>query len=177
MDYLIISWLNGFAGQKIWLDILGIILAEFLIFFLPLVIVFTYFFSSKRKKLLTIALKIIFSLALVYGLNYLVGLIFARLRPFVDHKEIYQLAKFFDKTTDYSFPSYHTATAFVMAFIVLLDWRKFGIILLIPALLVGLGRVFAGVHYPTDILGGIITALVSAYSINFIFKYFKYGNS
>lgn len=177
MDYLILKWINGLAGRNFWLDVGGIILAEFLIFCLPLIIILVYFFSAKRKDFLPFCLKIIFSLVIVYGLNYLISLYFRRPRPFIDHGEIYQLAKFFTKTTDYSFPSYHTAVTFIMAFAVLLDWRKFGIILLIPALLVGLGRVFVGVHYPTDVLGGIITALIATGAANFVFNYFKHGNT
>lgn len=177
MDYLILRWFNGFAGQYIWLDILGIVMAEFLILSLPLIIFLVYFLSKRRKNLLPVIFKVIFSLALVCALNYLISLIFVRQRPFVDNKEIYQLAKFFNTTTDYSFPSCHTAIAFAMAFVVLLDWRKFGIILLISALIVGMGRVFVGIHYPTDILGGILTALISVCLINFIYKYFEYGNS
>lgn len=168
MDYLILKWFNGFAGQYIWLDILGIVMAEFLIFSLPLIIFLVYFLSKRRKKLLSVIFKVIFSLILVCVLNYLIGLIFARPRPFTDNKDIYQLAKFFTTTTDYSFPSCHTALAFAMAFVVLFDWRKFGIILLIPALIVGIGRIFVGIHYPTDILGGILTALISVCLINFV---------
>ncbi len=177
MDQVFIKWLNSFAGQWEWLDILGLICAEYLIFAIPLIIIFVYFFSKNRKKILSIILKIILALALVYALNYLISLFFIRPRPFVNNNEIYQLAKLFTKPTDFSFPSYHTATVFVFAFMVLLDWKKFGIILLIPALIVGLARIFAGVHYPTDILGGILTALVSIVLINFILKYFKYGNT
>lgn len=177
MDQAFIKWFNGFAGQWEWLDILGLICAEYLIFAIPLIIILVYFFSKKRKKILSIILKIILALALVYILNYLISLIIARPRPFVNNNEIYQLAKLFTKPTDFSFPSYHTATAFVFAFMVLLDWRKFGIILLIPALIIGFARIFAGVHYPTDILGGILTALISIIVINFILKYFKYGNT
>jgi len=161
MDYNFLKWFNSFAGQWEWLDVLGIICAEYLIFAIPLIIFLVYFFSKNRKKMFSIILKIILALALVYTLNYLIGLIFARTRPFVNNNEIYQLAKLFTKPTDFSFPSYHTATVFVFAFIVLLDWKKFGIILLVPALIVGLARIFTGVHYPTDILGGILTAIVS----------------
>lgn len=177
MDYNFLKWFNSFAGQWEWLDILGLIFAEYLIFAIPLIIILVYFFSKNRKKILPIILKIILALALVYALNYLISLIFTRPRPFVNNNEIYQLAKLFAKPTDFSFPSYHTATAFVFAFMVLLDWKKFGIILLIPALIIGFARIFAGVHYPTDILGGILIALVSVISINFILKYFKYGDT
>jgi len=177
MDYVFLKWLNSFAGQWEWLDILGLICAEYLIFAIPLIIVLIYFFSKNRKKTLSIILKIVLALTLVYALTYLISIIVARPRPFVNNNEIYQLTKLFAKPTDFSFPSYHTATVFVFAFVVLLDWKKFGIILLIPALIVGLARIFAGIHYPIDILGGILTAFIGVVLINFILKYFKYGNT
>ena len=177
MDYFLIKWFNGFAGQVEWLDILGLLIAEYLIFAIPLIIILVYFLSKKRKKIFSILLKIVLGLGLVYLLDYLVGLIFPRPRPFVNHQEIYQLAKLFARPIDYSFPSHHTASAFVLALSVLLDWKKFGIILLVMACVIGLGRIFIGVHYPTDILGGIVTAIISVFLINFILKYFKYGNT
>jgi membrane-associated phospholipid phosphatase len=57
-----------------------------------------------------------------------------------------------------SFPSDHAALAFLICFMgaalqVPWSWN------LIPlALWVGWGRVYAGVHYPLDILGGMVTA-------------------
>jgi undecaprenyl-diphosphatase len=89
--------------------------------------------------------------------------------------EVYQLTKFFAQTKDYSFPSYHTAGVFVLALVVLFDWRKFGIILLVPAIIVGIARVFAGVHYPSDILGGILTALISVFFINYLLSKFIFN--
>ncbi len=168
MDYSILRLINNFAGQKIWLDILGIIFSDFLIFAIPLIIILVYFFSKKRRKLFFISLKIIFALVLVCLINYSLKKIIARPRPFVDHNDIYQLAKLFADLKDFSFPSNHAAIAFVMAISVLIDWKKFGLILLGLAVIVGLGRIFVGVHYPTDVLGGIITALVAVFLIKFL---------
>jgi len=170
MDYLILKWINNFAGKYLWLDMLGIILAEYLIFFIPLIVFFFFFFLKRKNKIISLFLKIIFSCLIAYFLSYLINLITLRPRPFVNDRTIYQLSKFFVKSTDYSFPSYHTVTVFIFSFIVLLDWKNFGIILLIPACLVGIGRIFIGVHYPSDILGGILTAFIALLIFDLLVK-------
>ena len=57
---------------------------------------------------------------------------------------------------DASFPSLHAALAFALAFTVLLTHKRYGSILVLCAFLVGLARVLAQVHYPIDILGGVV---------------------
>jgi membrane-associated phospholipid phosphatase len=61
-----------------------------------------------------------------------------------------------------SFPSSHAAAVFGMAFSVLFHEKKLGIIFTIGALLVGLGRILAHVHYAFDIFGGALIAFVVA---------------
>jgi undecaprenyl-diphosphatase len=169
MDKFILQWVNNFAGKREWLDILGVMVSEYLIFLLPIIIFLVYFFSKKSAGFL-IFKKILLSLVFVYLFNYLIGYLVARSRPFVADKGIYQLAKFFAQASDYSFPSQHTAAAFVLALIVFFDKKKLGIILLILAVLIGGSRVFVGVHYPSDILGGILTACLSIFVIDYLIK-------
>lgn len=63
----------------------------------------------------------------------------------------------------FSFPSGHTAAAFVMVTVL----SHFFPVLLLPAvcwaLLVGLSRVFLGVHYPSDILAGMVIGMICGY--------------
>jgi undecaprenyl-diphosphatase len=170
MDQFILQWINNFAGKREWLDMLGVIISEYLIFLLPIIIFLVYFFSKKSNGFL-IFKKILLSLIFVYLFNYLIGYLVARPRPFVTDKGIYQLAKFFARASDYSFPSQHTATAFVLALVVFLDKKKLGIILLILAALIGGSRIFVGVHYPSDILGGILMACLSILFIDYLIKF------
>lgn len=55
---------------------------------------------------------------------------------------------------DGAFPSEHTAMAFALAITVFLHDRKVGFWFVVAALLIGIARVIANVHYPIDILGG-----------------------
>ncbi len=64
-----------------------------------------------------------------------------------------------------SFPSGHTATAFALAFWVFLAtrgtrYRIWGYTALLLAGLVGLSRIYRGVHYPSDVLAGALIGVL-----------------
>ena len=84
---------------------------------------------------------------------------FPTIRPFVRNGgEVDVLFK----PTDAAFPSAHTALAFSLAVTIFMHERKVGWFYLIGALMVGVARVLANVHYPVDILGGaLIGSLVA----------------
>jgi undecaprenyl-diphosphatase len=74
-----------------------------------------------------------------------------RPRPFVDHQGLDVLVT---GKTDYSFVSDHATLTMAMAVGLFVANRKFGLIGLGLALLEGFCRVYMGVHYPTDVIGG-----------------------
>ncbi len=91
-----------------------------------------------------------------YGLSYLIALWFPHSRPIVEHPQIKELIV--PLGTWKSFPSDHTIGAVLLAtsayFLSAGDVLPFAVL----ALLVMAGRVYCGVHYPRDIVGGIIVA-------------------
>ncbi len=64
----------------------------------------------------------------------------------------------------YSFPSGHTCAAFCMAipFLTLQFAPIICIIAIIIAFTVGISRIYIGVHYPTDVMFGIVAAIIAA---------------
>lgn len=83
----------------------------------------------------------------------------SRLRPFEAIPGIINLIHAPDK---YSFPSGHTAAAFIMAIVIGHGIPILIIPLVIWAALVGLSRIYLGVHYPTDVLVGMMIGIGSS---------------
>ncbi len=84
-----------------------------------------------------------------------------RLRPFAGPLNI---VNFTVPSDEFSFPSGHTAAAFVMLVFLSALNPIFFLPALAWALSVGFSRVYLGVHYPSDILAGMALGLVSAHA-------------
>jgi undecaprenyl-diphosphatase len=74
-----------------------------------------------------------------------------RPRPFVDHQGLDVLVH---DRTDYSFVSDHATITMALGVGLFVASRKFGVVGIALALLEGFCRVYLGVHYPTDVVGG-----------------------
>lgn len=75
-----------------------------------------------------------------------------RPRPFVDHRGLDVLVP---GKSDYSFVSDHSTLAMALAVGIFMVHRKAGLAGAVLALLAGVSRVYMGVHYPTDVIGGL----------------------
>ncbi|MFD5631416.1 phosphatase PAP2 family protein [Streptomyces sp. NPDC127072] len=75
----------------------------------------------------------------------------ARPRPFVDHQGLDVLVS---GKTDYSFVSDHATLTMAVAVGLFIAHRRFGLAGIGLALIEGFCRVYMGVHYPTDVIGG-----------------------
>ena len=93
--------------------------------------------------------------------NVFIKNLVARTRPFDVNTAVQLLVA---KPRDYSFPSGHTAASFasVMA-LYLAGEKKMWKAALVLAVLIALSRLYLYVHYPTDIIGGVVFGSLSGY--------------
>jgi undecaprenyl-diphosphatase len=162
MDFRIYKALNGFAYRHDgWEDV-----AKSLEHYAPLlfVVLLAGLFLA-RGKLASIGARrgvvaAALSAGLALGLAKVISDAVARQRPFVEHPHAAHL--FAKHAADYGFPSDHTSGAFAIAVALLLRHRISGWIALVLAVLIGVGRVMIGVHYPTDVLAGAVLGTLCA---------------
>jgi membrane-associated phospholipid phosphatase len=89
--------------------------------------------------------------------NIILKILFKRKRPYIKSSVVNNHSDKIHKTLfdRYSFPSGHTMCSTVFALLMLDKYPNEFLYNLIPVF-VGFSRIFLGVHYPSDIIGGII---------------------
>lgn len=142
-------------GQFWLLDQLMIFASTSLIY---LTFLFTLFLGLKGDiKDKKAFLLIIIGLHVAVLLIKLIHLFYFEPRPWVS----FNFIPLTDHSPDASFPSRHATISSVIAFSYMYFKSKWLLLFLFIAVWIGLSRVFVGVHYPLDILGGFVVAAFS----------------
>jgi len=143
-------------------DVLAIFFAEWLPYLLVIAfLVLVYYRKGWRRKVYLFceaALAIILARGIV---TEVIHYFYHEPRPF----SFFNFAPLFNETS-WSFPSGHAAWFFALALVVLFANRKWGWWFLVLAVLMGIARIYAGVHWPMDVLGGAATGLLCAWFVH-----------
>ena len=157
MDQQIFSWLYNLADKNQLLDWFLMFLAEYLIFILAIAAVILILKEKNWRRRAYFAALVTISTILSRGIfTELIQFYYHRPRPFaaMDFEPlIYHAATS-------SFPSGHMAFFSVVLAVWLIN-RRAGAWFFVGSILIGLGRVAVGVHWPSDILGGILVGALS----------------
>ena len=138
------------------MDYLFIFGAKYL-FLLSPILAGLYFIRVQRETRREILIVSILTVVLAWALSILLGALFYSPQPFV----VENFAPLISQEVENGFPSHHTLLVATVASVFTLWSRRLTYGLWGITLLVGLSRIYVGVHQPIDILGSIAIASIS----------------
>lgn len=153
----------GANNQSEYLDFVMIFGAEYAIY-LTLIMIFAIAFKGEvsEKKALVLTL---FSLPVLFIIIKIIHLFFFEPRPFVT----LDISPLIQHNADASFPSRHTTIISAIAFAYVIFKSRWAFLFLALLAWVGISRIYVGVHYPLDIIGGVFVGIISvAVALNII---------
>ena len=101
--------------------------------------------------------------------NNIIKNIVQRPRPFVTFTD---LEIIIPTPSEFSFPSGHTSSSFAAAAVFYRHLpKKLGLPSVILAGLIGFSRLYVGVHYPTDVIAGVIMGILLSYLAEFLVNF------
>lgn len=156
MDYRIEQLINGPAGGHPLLDAFMRDAATWAVpLFIGIVAAwFAYGWVRGRAAERRGALTALFGAGGALLANQIVLQLWQRPRPFQAHPG--SVTMLVARSADPSFPSDHAAAAVAVAVVLLLAHRRLGTVAVVLAALVCFARVYAGAHYPGDVLAGAL---------------------
>jgi undecaprenyl-diphosphatase len=166
LDLWLFKLINGLAGHTPVLDqVMRALVTDFIVPTFQVLGLLGLWFEGKaipeRRGNQRTVLRAMVALLVASGLVKLSNLIYFRERPFRWH-EINLLFYF---PSDSSFPSNSATVVFAVAAAVWLRNRSWGRPMLLLAAAFAFSRVYTGVHYPGDVLGGFALGAATAWAL------------
>lgn len=153
--------LNGQSGHWALLDRLMKVAAIDLIVVVGLVLLALWFWPAPRRERATnqrLALTAALSAAVALAIGALVGQLHPEARPFVVDPSARLLIA---HAADNGLPSDHALVSFGVAG-ALIWWRRtLGLVTMAMGFVIGIARIYVGVHWPSDILAGLAVGLLT----------------
>jgi undecaprenyl-diphosphatase len=167
--------INNIAGRYQSLDTAVIFLTNYLAYSVSIVVsiyvcVWLPFHKNKpmaRLQSLAQGLELFLSTTATAIIMLVLKVVIAAPRPFTVLSNVHVLLP---NERGYSFPSGHASITFAIATVVYFYHKRLGIFLYLFSLLVALSRIYVGVHYPIDVLAGILLGLVIPILFHLFFK-------
>jgi len=155
--------INKFAGRWEWLDKSAIFCARVLPYFL---VIFLLIFSVINKKWEIFIVPLFSAFVSRFIIGSLIYHFYKEKRP----AKLKGTNLLIPVPNNPSFPSSHATVFFAISFSLLVYNTNLALIFLALSLIIGIARVFCGVHYFRDIVGGFVAGLISAGTIYLLLR-------
>lgn len=161
MDYSLYKDVNGLSGSSFWDGLFKFIANDAVYIAVAIVaIVFLFPWALRRVERRTGAVTGTLAAGLALIVAKLLSDAVDRTRPFVAHPKHSHLL--IHHANDAGFPSDHATGTFALAMGVWLFDRAIGAVLFVIAAAIAFARVYVGVHYPGDVVGGALIGIAAA---------------
>lgn len=163
IDSAVLYFFYAVAGIHWSLDWLIVFFAKYSPYAMLLVAAWVILGEKGRKRQLQLffvaALSALLSRAII---TECISFFYSRSRPFA----ALQLEPLFSSESAHSFPSGHASFYAAVALAIYLYNRRAGAWLISLTLIMGLARIAAGIHWPSDIFAGFIVGVASVFAVH-----------
>ncbi len=171
LDFTIASYLNDFSGKSDSIDsLLAIAISDYCIpVILALTLFYLWFAGTNNKERYTFqraVLSAIVSLGLANLFVLVINDYYYRERPFLAH----DITLLFYAPTDSSFPANPAALSFALAFSIWLKVKITGRYLFVFSAIWCISRIYAGIFFPSDIVGGAVVGITASLTGSYLLK-------
>lgn len=153
INYALFALLNATPASPQWAIEMAIFIAKDLILIVPLLVVTLWLWGPAQRQMV---FKLMLALTISLTVSWAIGHLYPHDRPFVAGVGY----NFLHHAADDSFPSDHGTVSFTFA-LAFLFWHRLwsGALLMAIAAAIAWSRVYLGVHWPLDMVGGLLAGM------------------